>query len=213
MKKLLHDMNLLVAAKTDEKAFEELMPEFRKLIWFCYWKYLGGPARLERTALAEEDMFQAGMYGLYIALKRYDPERNIRFTSFAVPYIAGEMLRQLRSMRFPFHVPRRLYEAMDTEEAEELRDCAVLSLEEPAQRSRRDNAVRTWAEIIPDDRNWEAGVIGLVDFERVLGRMSEKDAEIVRLRFAGLPQAEIAKQVGCSQAQVSRILSKLKAVA
>ncbi|NPV81910.1 MAG: helix-turn-helix domain-containing protein [Firmicutes bacterium] len=68
------------------------------------------------------------------------------------------------------------------------------------------------ADILPAEE-WEETTLDRLDVERRIGRLSGRDAKIVRLRMAGFSQAEIAKRVGVSQASVSRILSRLKVVA
>lgn len=65
----------------------------------------------ERCALPFEDLEQIGTIGLLKAIDRFDPTRGIAFTSFAVPYIRGEMLHFLRDHGSTVKVPRRMREA------------------------------------------------------------------------------------------------------
>jgi RNA polymerase sigma-B factor len=57
-----------------------------------------------------EDLTQVGTIGLIKAIDRFDPDRGVEFTSFAVPYIVGEMKRFFRDGTWAVHVPRRLQE-------------------------------------------------------------------------------------------------------
>jgi RNA polymerase sigma-B factor len=57
-----------------------------------------------------EDLTQVGTIGLIKAIDRFDPERGVEFTSFAVPYIVGEIKRFFRDGTWSVHVPRRLQE-------------------------------------------------------------------------------------------------------
>ncbi|MER7730306.1 SigB/SigF/SigG family RNA polymerase sigma factor [Streptomyces erythrochromogenes] len=57
-----------------------------------------------------EDIVQVGIIGLIKAIDRYDPDRNTRFTTLAVPYITGEIKRHFRDTTWAVRVPRRLQE-------------------------------------------------------------------------------------------------------
>ncbi|MEX3101738.1 RNA polymerase sigma factor SigF [Streptomyces sp. V2] len=57
-----------------------------------------------------EDIVQTGMIGLIKAIDRFEPEREVEFTSFALPYIVGEIKRFFRDTTWAVHVPRRLQE-------------------------------------------------------------------------------------------------------
>ncbi|MER5891379.1 SigB/SigF/SigG family RNA polymerase sigma factor [Streptomyces sp. NPDC001941] len=58
-----------------------------------------------------DDVVQVGMIGLIKAIDRFDLSREVGFTSFAIPYILGEMMRFFRDATWAVHVPRRLQEA------------------------------------------------------------------------------------------------------
>ncbi|MYR60321.1 sigma-70 family RNA polymerase sigma factor, partial [Streptomyces sp. SID625] len=58
-----------------------------------------------------EDIVQVGMIGLIKAIDRFEISREVEFTSFAVPYIVGEIKRFFRDTSWAVHVPRRLQEA------------------------------------------------------------------------------------------------------
>jgi RNA polymerase sigma-B factor len=64
-----------------------------------------------RGAEEMEDIVQVGMIGLIKAIDRFDLSREVEFTSFAVPYIVGEIKRFFRDTSWAVHVPRRLQEA------------------------------------------------------------------------------------------------------
>ncbi|MET9437296.1 RNA polymerase sigma factor SigF [Streptomyces sp. NPDC006551] len=58
-----------------------------------------------------EDIVQVGMVGLIKAIDRFDVSRRVEFTSFAIPYIVGEIKRFFRDTSWAVHVPRRMQEA------------------------------------------------------------------------------------------------------
>jgi RNA polymerase sigma-B factor len=87
----------------DEAAREQLvvehLPLARKLA-----------ARYRRTQEPFEDLFQVASLGLLKAIDRFDPDRDIAFTSFAVPTILGELKRHFRDKGWAIHLPRGLQE-------------------------------------------------------------------------------------------------------
>ncbi|THA27169.1 RNA polymerase sigma factor SigF [Streptomyces sp. RKND-216] len=67
-------------------------------------------ARFRHRGQPEEDIVQVGTIGLIKAIDRFDLDRGVEFTSFAVPYILGEMKRFFRDTTWAVHVPRALQE-------------------------------------------------------------------------------------------------------
>ena len=64
----------------------------------------------DRCAIPYEDLEQIGTIGLLKAVEKFDPTRGVAFTSFAVPYIRGEILHHLRDHGSTVKVPRRMRE-------------------------------------------------------------------------------------------------------
>lgn len=73
-------------------------------------RYAAGRFR-NRGSGEMEDVVQVGMIGLIKAIDRFELSREVEFTSFAVPYIVGEIKRFFRDTSWAVHVPRRLQEA------------------------------------------------------------------------------------------------------
>ena len=98
-------MATVTAAKTDTKV--EGMPEVAdpSLVRFAAGRFRSrGPEEME-------DIVQVGMIGLIKAIDRFELTREVEFTSFAIPYIVGEIKRFFRDTTWAVHVPRRLQEA------------------------------------------------------------------------------------------------------
>ncbi|MEV4426362.1 RNA polymerase sigma factor SigF [Streptomyces sp. R-07] len=72
-------------------------------------RYAAGRFRARSDEM--EDIVQVGMIGLIKAIDRFDPAREVEFTTFAVPCIVGEIKRFFRDTSWAVHVPRRLQEA------------------------------------------------------------------------------------------------------
>ncbi|MDX3854256.1 RNA polymerase sigma factor SigF [Streptomyces sp. AK02-01A] len=86
-----------------------------------------------------EDILQVGMIGLIKAIDRFDLSREVEFTSFAVPYIVGEIKRFFRDTSWAVHVPRRL---------QELRVELAKAKEHLATSLDRDPTVKELAELL-----------------------------------------------------------------
>lgn len=234
-KKLLQDPQAIVAAQHDEAALECLLPEAHDLIYFVYWRYFGGDKKLQHTYLEREDLYQEGMEGFLRALKRYDLSRGTMFSSFAVPYILGQMRRRMRDDAMPFHLSRGMAEktgniikAQETLRDRLGREPTAKEVQEETGLSQQDIVdvfkaylVKSLQEVVcssedPDlftvedtlaDKPWEEESYERIDLDRLLAQMKPQVARVVRLRLRGLTQNEIADRIGRSQAQVSRLLS------
>jgi len=180
-----------------------------------------------------DDLFQVGCIGLIKAIDNFDISQNVRFSTYAVPMIIGEIRRYLRdnnSVRVSRSLRDLAYRAMQVKErltnekgseprieeiAEELelpRESVVLALEsivEPV--SLYDPVYSDGGDTIyvmdqigdHNDDNNWLGEMALKDAIRDLG---EREKTILTMRFLhGRTQMEVAAEVGISQAQVSRL--------
>jgi RNA polymerase sigma-B factor len=137
-----------------------------------------------------EDLVQVGSIGLLESIDRFDPRRGTDLPSFAVPTITGVIRRHLRDRSTIVRMPRPL--------AEQARRPVCLSLAEGVS-SEIDGAMRTEDAFHASEERMliAAGFRALAPRER----------RILKLRyFAGLSQTEIAREVGLSQIQVSRLI-------
>ena len=169
-----------------------------------------------------DDLFQVGCIGLIKALDNFDVTQNVRFSTYAVPMIIGEIRRYLRDIAYKALKARdRLAERMGrepnvTELAEELklpREDVVFALEaiqdpvslfEPVYNDGGD-ALYIMDQVTDNkrpDNNW----LDVIGVREALSRLSEREKHILTLRFfQGRTQMEIAGEIGISQAQVSRL--------
>lgn len=180
-----------------------------------------------------EDLVQVGSIGLIEAIDRFDPERSTDFRGFAIPTIAGEIKRHLRDRSSVVRIPRRPAElALSLRPARaalaarlrrspspaELAEEAGVREDEVLEAMETERARRP-LELASDDTG--AGALErtavedayAVSEERLLlaagfRTLAERERRILHLRyFGGLSQSEIAKEVGLSQNQVSRLIS------
>ena len=87
----------------DEKAREALVERYMPLVRSLAARYAG-------RGEPQEDLVQVGSIGLLLAIQRFDTERQVQFTTYAVPTIVGEIQRHFRDRAWALHVPRRLKE-------------------------------------------------------------------------------------------------------
>ena len=180
-----------------------------------------------------DDLFQVGCIGLIKAIDHFDLSQNVRFSTYAVPMIVGEVRRYLRDyapMRVSRSVRDTAYHAMQVKEqlqsetqreptVEEIaavlgvkKERVVLALEaivepvslyEPVYFDAGD-AVYVMDQI--GDNHTDLDWINEIMLKKSLGALPEREKKILSLRFLhGMTQTEVAKEIGISQAQVSRL--------
>jgi RNA polymerase sporulation-specific sigma factor len=189
-----------------------------------------------------DDLFQVGCIGLIKAIDNFDVELGLRFSTYAVPMIIGEIRRYLRDYN-PIRVSRSMrdtaYQAMKIKEriinetqkdpsiddiAKEMgvkREAVVIALEaivepvslyEPVYFDAGDT-IYVMDQI--GDNNSDIDWIDEILLKKAINNLGEREKNILSLRFMnGMTQTEVAKEIGISQAQVSRLekgaLDKIK---
>ena len=181
-----------------------------------------------------DDLFQVGCIGLIKALDNFDVTQNVRFSTYAVPIIIGEIRRYLRDNN-PIRVSRSLRDA--AYKALQARDRLVTSLgREPtvseiareldlpesdvvfAMEAIQD-PVSLFEPIyndggdaifiidqVRDDKHVDTQWLENLAVNEALRRLNAREQKILRLRFfEGRTQMEVAGEIGISQAQVSRL--------
>jgi RNA polymerase sigma-B factor len=193
--------------------------------------------RYQRGGEPLDDLTQVASLGLLKAIDRFDPDRETAFSSFAVPTILGELKRHFRDRGWSVRVPRDLQEmsvrvdrvaeemsrelgraptpaeiaeniGATAEQVLEAREAAgayrAISLDRP-----RDDEEES--DGMAESMGAEDPGFGLAEdaatVERLMGVLSEREREVLRLRFAeDLTQSEIGLRVGVSQMHVSRLI-------
>ncbi|MFN0091306.1 MAG: SigB/SigF/SigG family RNA polymerase sigma factor [Acidimicrobiales bacterium] len=192
--------------------------------------------RYAQRGVALDDLTQVAMLALLNAVERFDPDRGVKFATFAGRTIDGEMKRFFRDRTWSLRVPRRskeLHLAMRTAAERltheqgrpptiaELAAALEVDADEVVEAIDAGAAYRTASLDQPGDDEQSAaprslaaeGGYGEVDsrvlIERLLAQLPERERTIIELRFFGeLSQAEIAEKVGVSQMHVSRLIRR-----
>ncbi len=180
-----------------------------------------------------DDVFQAGCVGLIKAIDGFDLSFNVKFSTYAVPMILGEIKRYLRdgnSLRVSRSIRDRAYRILKVRESLEERnvEATIEAIAREMQVCEREvayalDAISDPVSLYEPVYNKAGDTLRLVDqlfdesqseeiwTERValkdaISRLTERERKILRLRyFEGKTQTEISAEVGISQAQVSRL--------
>lgn len=190
--------------------------------------------RFSSSSENADDLFQIGCVGLIKAIDNFDTSLNVKFSTYAVPMIIGEIRRYLRdnnSIRVSrslrdtaykaiyakeSYVKRHLKEPTITELAEEIgieKEEIVyaldaiqspVSLYEPVYTEGGDTLYVM--DQISDKKNREENWVEDLSLKEALKRLGDRERKIVEMRFyGGKTQMEVASEIGISQAQVSRL--------
>jgi RNA polymerase sigma-B factor len=102
-----HDVDFVALIEAyrdgDESARDQLVDRYMPLVRSLAARYAG-------RGEPQEDLVQVGSIGLLLAIERFDTERGVQFTTYAVPTIVGEIQRHFRDRAWALHVPRRMKE-------------------------------------------------------------------------------------------------------
>ncbi|WP_042366387.1 SigB/SigF/SigG family RNA polymerase sigma factor [Streptacidiphilus neutrinimicus] len=198
-------------------------------------------ARFAHRSESLDDIVQVGVIGLIKAINRFEPERGLEFVTYALPTITGEIKRHFRDTSWAVHVPRRLQElrielarageALHSElgrepTTAELADRMGVTPADVVQAQIAANAYTAGTLETPgtdeDDHSLHERlgevepaletIENVLSLKEAVNSLSERERTILRLRFVEeLTQAQIGKQIGVSQMQVSRLLTGILA--
>ena len=211
----------------DREARDRLVEGNLRLVLSVIQRFLG---RGENP----DDLFQVGCIGLLKAVQNFDETKQVRFSTYGVPMIAGEIRRYLRdnsAIRVSRSVRDTAYRVLQCKErlllekgreptmaevAEvlELPETEVVaamdaitapvSLYEPVYADGGDPL--TVMDQVRDTKNTDEQWLERIALRDAMGRLGEREKQILALRFHdGKTQMEVAREIGISQAQVSRL--------
>ncbi len=190
--------------------------------------------RFDKRGESPDDLFQVGCIGLIKAISNFDPTKQVKFSTYGVPMIAGEVRRYLRD-NSAIRVSRSLrdvaYRVLQCKEAlmlqlgreptlEEIARnlelsleqvsqaldavCAPVSLYDPVYSDGGDPL--TVMDQVRDTKNTELAWMEQITLREAFTNLGDREKQILSLRFyEGKTQMEVAANLGISQAQVSRL--------
>jgi RNA polymerase sigma-B factor len=213
----------------DQRAREELVERFMPLARQLARRY-------HRAEEPFDDLLQVASLGLLKAIDRFELDRGIAFSSYAVPTILGELKRHFRDRTWAVRVPRDLQELVlrvDSVVADlgrelhrapkvaEIAERLHVPEEDVLEALQAGGAYRaasletprgdaegdTLADALGADEDGFAQAEHRATLDRLLSAVGPREREVLRLRFTeDLTQAEIGERIGVSQMQVSRLI-------
>ena len=181
-----------------------------------------------------DDLFQVGCIGLIKAIDNFDVTQNVKFSTYAVPMIIGEIRRYLRDNN-AIRVSRSLrdiaYKALQAKEKLTNQNSKEPTIEEIAKELGLPKEEVVFAldaiqdpislfesvyhdggdaiyvmDQVSDDKNMDEVWLEKIALKEAIQKLSEREKMILTMRFfEGKTQMEVAKEIGISQAQVSRL--------
>ncbi|WP_027954481.1 RNA polymerase sporulation sigma factor SigF [Halobacillus kuroshimensis] len=214
----------------DQKARDFLVEKNTRLVWSVVQRYL-------RRGYDQDDLYQIGCIGLLKSIDKFDLSYDVRFSTYAVPMIIGEIQRFIRddgsvkvsrSLKELNHKVRAKKEELLKEygrspTVNELAEALGMSKEEIVQAEDVGRAPQSIYETVYEN---EGDPITLVDqiaeeddswfdqltLQDVMSRLDKRERLIIYLRYyKDQTQTEVAERLGISQVQVSRLEKKILA--
>lgn len=218
------------AKEGDAMAKEKLIVENSSLIRCIVKRFLG-------RGVEYDDLFQLGALGFLKAVYNFDESFDVRFSTYAVPMIIGEIKRFLRddgsikvsriikslSVKINKYVEEVKLSGKNPPTVEELSEKFSVSEEDVALalgsgvkplslydsvNEEGDKKVELIDKIASDEK--EDDLIEKITLRKLISELDERERKIIVLRYYGdRTQSEIAKELGVSQVQVSRLETKI----
>ncbi len=217
---------LLKIKQGDKKTREQLINGNLRLVLSVVQRFASRGENLD-------DLFQIGCIGLIKAIDNFDMSQNVRFSTYAVPMIIGEIRRYLRdndSVRVSRSIKDTAYKAMQAKEAlmnKYNREPNVNEIAEMLGLRKEEVVIALESIVAPvslyepvysdggdtiyvldqvGDKNDDRNWLDEIAFKEAIRELSDREKRILSLRFMqGKTQMEVSQEIGISQAQVSRL--------
>ena len=224
-----------------EKEKEELLKKVKSGDKAARDKLINGNLRLVLSVIQRftgrgenlDDLFQVGCIGLIKSIDNFDISQNVRFSTYAVPMIIGEIRRYLRdnnSIRVSRSIKDTAYKAMQVKErltSKNQNEPTVQEIAKELDITVEDVVVALESIVSPislydpvysdggdtiyvldqvGDNNDDRNWLDEIALKEAIKNLSEREKHILSLRFMqGKTQMEVSEEIGISQAQVSRL--------
>lgn len=230
----------LPVLKAEEK--EELFRRIKEGDQEARELYIKGNLRLVLSVIKRfqnsnenaDDLFQIGCIGLMKAIDNFDTTLNVKFSTYAVPMILGEIRRYMRdnnSIRVSRSIRDTAYKAIYARESlmkKNMKEPTIMEIADEVGLSKEEvtyamDAIQSPVSLyepvytdggdplcvmdqISDKKNREENWIEQISLSEAMKRLPERERHIIDMRFFdGKTQTEVAEEIGISQAQVSRL--------
>ena len=218
------------AKEGDKSAKDKLVTENTGLVWNVIRGFHG-------RGYDPEDLFQIGCIGLMKSIERFDLSYDVKFSTYAVPLITGEIKRFFRDDGM-IKVSRKwkeegykLYQLTGKLSHELGREPTIQELSEHSglpvdeilcaleanaevdslnKTLQSDGKEMTLMERLPSENSMEDDLINQLALRQAMEKLSDREQKLIGMRyFQNKTQTEIAKELGVSQVQISRMEKKI----
>ena len=222
--------DIIKAQNKSEEALSKLIEANTGLIWSIVKRFSG-------RGYAGEDLYQIGCIGMIKAIQRFDTSYNVRISTYAVPYILGEIKRFIRDDG-PIKISRSIKELATkinelqrqsinktgeelqigelAEKLEVTKEEIVVALDAIRRPESIDEEIydeangETKISKISTNKDEAGSIINKLCVQELINELNEREKKIIILRyFKGKTQTEVAKRLGITQVQVSRLEKKI----
>ena len=219
-----------LAQENNEEAMEILIKNNSGLIWNIVKRFVGRGYELE-------DLYQIGSIGLIKAIKRFDITLDVQLSTYAVPYIMGEIKRFIRDVGIIKvsrqtkelaikikHIQKEYLDKVGEEiSITKISEILNISKEEVAAAIESNNTVdsiysvegssedeRMLMEKIADNKDEYNTLVNKITINELINNLDEREKKVILLRYyKEQTQAQVGKILGITQVQVSRIEKRL----
>ena len=222
--------NIKLAQENNEEAMEDLIKNNSGLVWNIVKRFIG-------RGYEADDLYQIGSIGLIKAIKRFDVNLDVQLSTYAVPYIMGEIKRfirddgiikvsrQTKELSIKIKQIQNEYLNKNGEEISINNIAQILNIskEEVAAAIESSSTVnsiysveganedeRMLIEKISDEKDEYNNLVNKITLKELIDNLEEREKKVVLLRFyKEQTQAQVGKILGITQVQVSRIEKKV----
>ena len=219
-----------LARENNEEAMEILIKNNSGLIWNIVKRFLG-------RGYEADDLYQIGSIGIIKAIKRFDTNLDVQLSTYAVPYIMGEIKRfirddgnikvsrQTKELAVKIKQIQNEYLNKHGEEItiKQISEILKISKEEIASAIESSNSVdsiysvegastddRMLIEKITDNTDEYNNIVNKITLTEIIENLDKREKEVILLRFyKEQTQSQVGKILGITQVQVSRIEKKV----
>lgn len=223
--------DIIDAQNGNQETMSKLVEENNGLIWSIVKRFQGRGYELE-------DLYQIGSIGFIKSIKRFDVSFDVKLSTYAVPYILGEIKRFIRddgSIKVSRSIKELAMKIKDVESKhlrEKGEEITILQIAKELNVSKEEVAIaldslRPTVSIYEDSYSNDEGGISFLDtlssdvdeaeqlsnklaIKQIIGSLEKREKQLILLRYyKNKTQMEVAKILGISQVQVSRIEKKI----
>ena len=221
--------DIIAAQKGDQAKMEEILKSNNGLTWSIVKRFIG-------RGYEVEDLYQIGCMGFIKAIKRFDASFDVKISTYAVPYILGEIKRFIRDdglikvSRSIKELSMKINELQQEYMKREGKEISINLLAEKLKVTKEEIAIAIDStriiESINDDSNGNDGpskietietgrdeanmITDKIFLKELINSLNNREKEIIVLRYyKEKTQTEVAKILGITQVQVSRIEKRI----